>query len=311
MPLRSRLGLLFILVCFLGVDQATASSSKSPQIDEKLFEEITLQVEGHKREAHLYDPRSDKTQPRPLLIVFHGSGGTSLGSEKLSGLQKWALEKNFLLLYPQGLDKVWNDGRNKKAEGHADLAYFDQLLALMKHRYKVDAGRIYLAGMSNGGLFSFRLACERAHEIQGIASVTANMGEALAMNCKPSRPLSVLLIVGTEDPLMPFAGGEVTGPWGKKKLGRVLSAEKTLEWWTQNLKCPQAQKTETLESAQSIRIETRLHAPCQNSHQVKGIFLHGAGHTWPSGWQYLRESIIGKTSRQLSASEEITKFFNL
>ncbi len=56
---------------------------------------------------------------------------------------------------------------------------------------------------------SQRLGCELEDKISAIAVVAATMGRELFARCKPARPVSVLIIHGTEDPLVPYEGGRV------------------------------------------------------------------------------------------------------
>ena len=70
----------------------------------------------------------------------------------------------------------------------------------------MDPRRVYAAGMSNGAMMSYRLACERADRFAAIGPVAGLMAEKLAASCAPSQPVAVLSFVGTEDPLVPFQG---------------------------------------------------------------------------------------------------------
>ena len=53
----------------------------------------------------------DQTRATPLVIVLHGGGGTGQGMAKLTGFNAVADKENFVITYPDGFEKHWNDGR--------------------------------------------------------------------------------------------------------------------------------------------------------------------------------------------------------
>ena len=149
-----------------------------------------------------------------MVLVFHGGGGNAKQIAKLSGFNKISEEKGFLVLYPEAIDKHWNDGRESARfrehdEKVNDVAWIDALITELKTTYSVDNKRIYAMGISNGGIFSQRLAIELGQHFAAIASLTAQIAEPLAQ-APPPNPISVLIMNGTKDPFVPYEGGEVT-----------------------------------------------------------------------------------------------------
>ena len=88
-----------------------------------------------------------------------------------------------------------------------------------------DPSRVFLTGASNGGVMSMRAGCELGSRIAGIAPVVANL--PVDWQCR-AHGLPALLIHGTEDEFMPFAGGKVAGTKLHRNLGEVLSVEDTV-----------------------------------------------------------------------------------
>ena len=91
-------------------------------------------------------------------------------------------------------------------------------------RGTTDPERLYLIGVSNGGMMALRMLCEAPDPFAGIATVIASMPEAVGAACRPRPPLSVIMLNGTADPLIPYGGGEL-GFGGLQ--GRIWSAERT------------------------------------------------------------------------------------
>ena len=150
----------------------------------------------------------------PVVIVFHGGGGDARQIAGFSGFSMLSEKHGFITIYPQSIDKHWNDGRHsEKFRDHDatinDVAWIEGLIGGLERKYSIDKTRVYATGISNGGMFSQRLAIELGQHFAAVASLTAQIPEPLA-EAKPKRQVSVLIINGTQDPFVPYEGGEVT-----------------------------------------------------------------------------------------------------
>src|SRR5262249_32313417 len=139
-------------------------------------------------------PGLGKTSRAPLVLAFHGGGGRARGMPRLTGLDAVSDRHGFLLVYPDGLQREWNDGRRKS--GVDDVAFIAALVKELAARYPIDPDRVFSTGMSNGAFFSQTLACRLAGTFAAVASVASTMGELLLPSCRPSRPVSVMFIMG-------------------------------------------------------------------------------------------------------------------
>lgn len=185
-------------------------------------------------------PSHDKMTPVPLVIALHGGKGTGEHMKKhtLGGFNKLSDKEGFIIVYPNGMDKQWNDGRSKeetKSRAHKenidDTGFISALIDTFIKEYNVNPKSVYVTGISNGAIMSYRLACELSDKIAAIAPVDGNLAQNVLPKCSPSKPISVLAINNVNDPLMPWKGGDITGPYGVKKLGKVLSVAQTIEYW--------------------------------------------------------------------------------
>jgi polyhydroxybutyrate depolymerase len=229
---------------------------------------------------------------------------------RLTGLDAVADREGFLVVYPDGVSRQWNDGRAEVDPGVDDMAFVSALIDHLVEQYKSDRGRIYATGMSNGALFSFRLASDLSDKIAAIAPVGALMGEALSQRAPPAKPMPVLLIHGTQDPLVPWDGGNVQV--FRRKRGRVLSAAATVAFWVKHNGCtptPVITYEPDQDPTDGTRVRREEYRSGKDGSEVLLYAVEGGGHTWPGGWQYLPERIIGKTSRDFQASEVIWGFF--
>lgn len=260
-------------------------------------------------------PSSDK--PMPLLIAIHGGGGSGERMEDLAlgGFNTLADREGFVVVYPDGIEKHWNDGRgNVKYRAHQekidDVGFLSALIERLAEGGNIDKDRVFVTGISNGAMMSNRLACDAAGRIKAIAPVAGNMPVDLASHCLPSRPIPVLMISGTNDPLMPWEGGDVH--FRRQTFGKVLSVSETIAFWVRHNHCAATPVTTwepDKDPQDGTRVRKEVYAGCENGVEVILYTVEGGGHTWPGGYRYLPERLIGKTNMDIDANEVIWGFF--
>ena len=273
----------------------------------------SIQVDGKTRTYLLHVPAaSDSSKPRPLVLALHGRLGTGAGQASLSHLDQVADAHGFLVAYPDGLDRSWADGRGgspSDKNGVDDVKFLSQLIDQLATQYNVDRSRVYATGMSNGGFMSARLACDLSDKIAAVAIVAASLPTNVAAACQPAKPVSVMILQGTNDPLVPFNGGAL-GRNGDR--GHVLSHELSVRRWVALDHCATTPHTQhnpdTAGDGTSIDVE--VFSDCAGGNEVRGYTVRKGGHAWPGGTQYLPELIIGKTTRNMDASEVLWDFFS-
>lgn len=296
--LRSRLASAIALSC-------VAAVRLSAQQPARTEERRTLRVNGQDRAYLLYLPTTWRPgRPAPLVLVFHGGGGRGRGIAPHTGFSRLAEREGFVVVYPDGLNRRWNDGRGYAAT-HDDVGFVRALLDTLRRELSVDPRRIYATGISNGAMFSYRLACDLPGVFAAVAAVAGAMPTDLAPACDHTEPVSVLALQGTADPLMPYAGGGVA-----RRRGRVLSATRSIAFWATVSGCAAAPVT-TLEPDRAPDDGTRVHRTvyggCRDGRSVELYTIEGGGHTWPGGPAAGRR--VGRVSRELDATALIWGFF--
>lgn len=275
-----------------------------------------VEAGGLPRLYYLFVPPGAQKRPLPLVVVFHGGHSTPEKIAATTQMHELARREGFLVAYPAAIerDRVWNDGRSMTASEVDDLVFVDTLLAAISRRYSVDTARIFATGASNGGMFTLRLACERASVFRAVAPVVANLPVDMVGRCRPSQPIPILFIHGTEDRLMPWGGGEVAGSafLGRGK-GQVISSPETVRFFARNNGCRSVPVTERLPDTvadDNTRVEIDRFEGCRHGANVIAYRVIGGGHTWPGSAvaPTLRKS--GATSREISATARIWQFFS-
>ncbi len=270
------------------------------------------------RTYRLYLPASyDKSKQYPLVLALHGGGGTGKRMEDLTrnGFNALAERERFVVAYPDGADKHWNDGRGverwrAQRENIDDVGFLSHLIDHLVKEFNLDPKRVYVTGVSNGALMAHRLACERPERLAAIAPVIGAMPANIAPRCAPTRPVPVLMINGKEDTLVPWEGGEIR--FGRTKLGEKLSVPETVRLWVKLNGClskPTVTYEPDKDPQDGTRVRKESYGPCRDGAEVILCAVEGGGHTWPGGLQYLPERTVGKTSRDIDASEVIWRFF--
>jgi poly(3-hydroxybutyrate) depolymerase len=219
---------------------------------------------------------------------YPGGGGGGGGYPRGGGQQQ-----------PQG----GQEPEDRRAPPADDVAFVTQMLDQLGTKFSVDASRIYAAGLSEGGFMSLRLGCALGDRLAAVAAVGAAMPKT--MICVPPRPVPLVMISGTSDPVVPYGGGT------EKNLSlATISVEDSAKSWAKIDRCGEKPEKIKLPASAKGGMEIRVdtYDGCQQSAQVVLYSLKGAGNTWPGGEQYEAENAIGKTSQDLNADEVIWKF---
>ncbi len=255
----------------------------------------------------------DNQQPLPLVFVFHGGGGNAKQMQRYMGMDPIADREHFITVYPQGINKQWNDGRefDQKIAANNDVLFIGQLLDTLIKNYAVNPRRVFSTGISNGGFFSIFLSYKMSQRLLAVAPVCASIPTKIIDDFYPPNPISVLLISGTADPLVPFNGGTVgNGLTGAR--GGCTSASQTIERYIAVDKTTAQPVSTDLPNTNKMDGCTAVQYSYEggkNGSRVVFIKINGGGHTLPGRSQYLPKMIVGKVCRDFDAGETIWQFF--
>ncbi|HEV8411787.1 MAG TPA: PHB depolymerase family esterase [Gemmatimonadaceae bacterium] len=275
--------------------------------------ERTLTVAERVRTYHLHVP-SKRSSPAALVFVFHGGGGQGSGIERTSGFDAISEREGFVVVYPDGVDRGWNDGRTDAPRQGAlrkqvdDLAFVRAMLTDIATVVPVDSKRIYATGMSNGAIFSQYLAAKMSDRFAAIAPVAGGIADPFNQEFAPANPVSVLAINGTRDPLVPYAGGNVA----RVGRGKVISVDDAMHLWVvRDGASPEAQTglLPDTDPSDGCRVTWKKWTGGKNGTEVWLYSEEGAGHTWPGKTQNLPRVIVGSVCRDFEGSEVIWAFF--
>ncbi len=167
---------------------------------------------GTEQRSFLLSRPSGATTPLPVVIALHGAGESAEGFMGYLGLEETAARNRFVAVYPQGIGRVWNDGRPAAMRLKAMLTPGDDVTFLVTLTQQLvaegiaDPNRIYMMGISNGGFMVERMACEHADLYAAFSVIMATAPANYREQCRPSRPVPIMFIHGTADPVIAWDG---------------------------------------------------------------------------------------------------------
>ncbi|USD64039.1 PHB depolymerase family esterase [Vibrio sp. SCSIO 43136] len=276
-----------------------------------------LKIDGLERSFYLYQPEANVETKKPALVmVLHGGGrGDGETPSKYFGFNQLADKHGFIVVYPNGVDAFWRDGRGYthrgKSQGQVDdVSFIRQLIDHLALNFSIDISKVYLTGISNGGMMSFRLACEIPQYFAAIAPIASNMPLNIVATCKPENFVPMLIMNGTDDPLVPYYGGSVG--YKNKTMGEVVSTYDSVNFWVNHNQCNLNSKAFALpdinkkdKSTVSVEHYTNLDSTCD----VWLYRVEGGGHTIPGSNIPNLPRLLGRKNMDFSGAEHVWRFF--
>lgn len=306
---------ILVITLFISLLSCEKSETPAKSATDNLSEQktINLNVDGNARSFIIYLPIGyNNAGKMPLIFIIHGGSGTPEGMINMANFKSIADRDKVILVYPAGINKNWNDGRPTTSNylGINDVSFFNKMCDYMIANDSVDGTKIYATGISNGGFMSSRLGCELSNRIAAIAVNAATIeATTIAPSCDPGKSVPAIFIHGTTDPLVPFGGGQITA--GKTAGGTILSHFQAIDKWVSINSCNNTPIITDLPDIANdgTTIKQRVYSGGTAGSEVVSYVILNGGHTWPQGYQYLPEVIIGKTSQDMNACEVIWSFF--
>jgi len=197
----------------------------------------SLLIDKHYRVFHFNTPKTSGKDVS-LMFAIHGSGGNPVSfSKNAAKLEEKSVSDNFILVYPAGYKSYWNECR--KASGveanRIDIheeAFFAGMIDYFKKKYGVNKNQVFASGFSGGGQMAYKMAITMPQTFKAVCAMVANMPTTENMDCQQSKkPVPILIINGTADPVNPYAGGEMNS--AGLTLGTVLSTDQSFAYWAE------------------------------------------------------------------------------
>lgn len=270
---------------------------------ENEFEEIQFGVneygityQGLDRDFIVYVPESySHESSSSVVFVYHGFGGSNDQIMYYSDFNTISERENFIIVYPQGSNfwgyPHWNVGGWTNSSTTDDISLTEFLIELISQEYNINQEKIYATGMSNGGFFSFLLACQSSEKFAAVASVTGSMTIETFNNCNPQREVPVLQLHGTQDPIVQY--------YGNSSIGSIGISE-AISYWRTNNYCsndPIVSQLNDSNPNDNFWVEKILYDDGYNGSVVEHYKIYGGEHVWFN-------------NQDINSSELIWEFFS-
>lgn len=270
------------------------------------FRMQTIAVNGAERKYLLHvPPNLAQGTPAPLVLALHQFSDTPEGMESLSDFNELADKEGFIVAYPKGNIRVWNAGQRGEPD---DIAFLEALVQELARKHPVDLKRVYACGISAGGMMAQWFAC-KSDTFAAIAEVAGSLSRSTLEPITQQRNIPALLMHGTDDPVVPYNGGETYAGPGMRPT--FFSAEEQAAFWAARNGCgetPVMEELPPIDPKDPTRVK-RFVYPCAEGREVVRYQIDGGGHTWPGHDNWYPAFIVGPTSHQIDATLEIWRFF--
>jgi polyhydroxybutyrate depolymerase len=264
----------------------------------------TVTVGGKEREFYLNIPAKCQGKPSPVVFALHGGASSSgLAMHLKTDFTKLGDTVGYVTVYPSGVNG-WNIGSHdlysvkRRTSDADDMGFFRTMFDTLIKEGIADEKRIYVTGGSNGGVMTQLLVCHLADRIAGAGVVVATLPRAAEKDWpKPSRPVPILVMLGTEDSFKPWQGNKAQ-----------MSAEETLAFWRKRNTCVSAATTSDLpdrDPNDGCRVSSQR---WEGRAPVVFYTLKGHGHGWPMQ-RGRDEAGTGPKTRDVAAPEVFWSFF--
>ena len=269
-----------------------------------------MTVDGRERTYVLNLPPNYYTSKDfSLVIAMHGGGGDALQFESSTKLTEKSKTAQFIVVYPEGVKstgvlsaRTWNAGNccdYARDNNIDDVNFIRQLIDKLISSYKINPKKVYATGHSNGGMMSYRLACELSNKIAAIAPNGCTM--VVTQACNPTHPMPILQMQSELDTKVPYKGGSGSGVGTSGII--FPSMDFVLESWALKNICKTPTKTVTVNSNYTFTKWSN----CGNNTTIQYYLTKDGGHAWPGGEA---GSVIGDTpSTVINANDLLWDFF--
>jgi polyhydroxybutyrate depolymerase len=268
---------------------------------------VAIESGGLRRTAVLVERERLKLGRRPVIVVLHGGSGSGARVRRNLGLEEAIRSRNVTLVYPDAIGGRWGE---TKETAQKDIDFLRSLVDRLVANGTADRRKIFLVGSSTGGMLALRIGCERAGEAYaGVATIIANLPADMAETCQPPKPIPLMVINGTANPIVPYAGGATKITEGKLD---VVSTDATLAPFAKADGCGDGRTTVALPD-KDPKDGTRSYVDRLNGCKapVELIRVEGGGHTIPGRYTAgtTRGQPVGAHTNDFDAAHVIWDFF--
>lgn len=267
-------------------------------------------VQKYDRSYFAVFPEDWNGKPVPAVIALHGGFGSGRSMFHQTGLGELSNKHKMIVVFPDGYRRSWADGRGSTSADEKnidDVLFIEMLVNRMVAEGLIDPKNVFLVGHSNGGFMAQRMAVEKPHLWRAVISVSSQLSLPLLKNPKTklNPNVSVYSIVGTDDTLVPYAGGYV------RKGAEILSAPDSFLRWKEWNSCVGEPKESKINYASqnepNVNLIRSMYTVCSNGKKVGLYTMEGVGHAWPGETASIPFIDMGYETKNIKGTELVSE----
>lgn len=279
-------------------------------------ETVWFREQELKRRSIVHLPPGVGEGKLPAVFVFHGLFGNSDYTKNTYGITEIADSEGFIAVYPEGTGVLntlllsWNAGfccGYARENSIDDVQYIVELLEFLKAKYPIDEKRVYLVGLSNGGMLTYELVSKHPELFAGAAIVSSTPAggqseENITRIQPPAEPVPMIIFHGKLDSVIPYAGG-YAGDSQENTLYFPSVAE-SVALWAAGMGADTLHESELEEG----KVLLRKYTGSKKNSEILFYTILDGDHTWPGREKGL-DALQSSSNSSIKASELIWEFF--
>jgi len=293
-----------------------------------------IKVGSQVRSFRLFVPSSyTPDAPLPLVIALHGLKMDDDMLAAYTGLEQTAEREGFAVVFPNARLTMWRAVPKGQPftdselvdllfDGIDDVAFMSDLIDELANALAIDETRIYVCGLSNGGMMSYLTALELSDRVAAAAAIASPMPKNYALQPAPTKRVPFLIMHGTDDPVLPYDGGDVqlsllldlafsTGALNVSMVDFLPIDEVAAHWaeWNGASATPIVENLPDINTNDGTTVVRRTYSGGPQGSDVVLYTIEGGGHTWPGAALSVPILAAGNTCYDVTANDVLWEFF--
>ena len=262
--------------------------------------------QGTTRSVLFIRPSKESSSKAAAIVMLHYDSGTPELQANLAKAGNLAASMGYWVILPPAINGHWNDDPSDTSNTTDDVGFLKNLITGAEKEYPIDPTRVSMAGLSNGGFMTIRMACEQPQLLASGMAVAAEMGKAQVSDCRPSRPVPFVFVNGTADNVVPYNGS--IGISGRRDVSAPVSFSNFMGYNACNSNKTSTQQLPVLVK-DGTTVSLQHNAACTSLGEADLYTVTNGGHAWPGGQPNFQP--FGPASGNLDTTTTLGNFAKL
>ena len=243
----------------------------------------SILVNEEERIFRLSVPNSEAGTKLPIVIAFHGGGGSEEDFQQQNDFDQLGEEEKFIMAYAIAEnDRTASEGEwylNTAATSKDDNHFSEAIVEELSNSYCIDEERLYAIGYSLGSMFTYEIACQLNHRFAAVASFAGTM-PVNPETCDLTGSMAVMHIHGKLDYIIDYDEDWDWKEGEHEGVGTMSNIPGMIDFWAQNSNCQSENTHSHLFGGDDV--EHIVHTDCDGDVRIEHYGMEAQEHTWPN-----------------------------